>query len=203
VKFFAGLGDRLRQGLRRSQQLFVGELTEIFAPERALDDALFQELEEVLIAADLGAPLAADFVNRAREEVTFGTVTKADQLRPLFRRFLLDILKPASQALDLDHRPAVVLMLGVKVQKTTTSAAGRSDKRLKGHSGGGGHLPCCRHRAVVSWGDRVGRSDPSDRWPDPAAVVFDAPRRQARHRCLVIDTAGRFHTKSNLMDEPS
>src|SRR5437667_4379967 len=57
---------------------------------RPIDEALFEELEEVLVAADLGAAIAADFTNRAREEVMFGTVTCAEQLRPLVRRFLTE-----------------------------------------------------------------------------------------------------------------
>src|SRR5262249_58148793 len=88
-----------------------------------VDDALLEELEELLIAADLGAALAADFVNRAREEVMFGTVTRASQLRPLFRRFLFDTLAPVTQPLNLEHHPAVVLLLGVNGSGKTTTAA--------------------------------------------------------------------------------
>ena len=123
MRFLSALGDRLRQGLRRSQEFLTGELAMVLQPERPLDDALFEELEELLIAADLGAPLAADFINRAREEVMFGTVTTAVQLRPLFRRFLTDILTHAAQDLDLDHRPAVVVMLGVNGSGKTTTCA--------------------------------------------------------------------------------
>src|SRR5439155_135919 len=71
----------------------------------------------------LGATVAADFTNRAREEVMFGTVTRAAQLRPLFRRFLVDALKPAAQPLALDARPSIVLMLGVNGAGKTTTAA--------------------------------------------------------------------------------
>src|SRR5207244_11786560 len=86
VKLFSGLGERLRAGLQRSREMLGAELAAIFEPERPIDEALYAELEEVLIAADLGAAIAADFTNRAREEVMFGTVTRADELRPLFRR---------------------------------------------------------------------------------------------------------------------
>ena len=123
MRFLSALGERLRQGLRRSQELLTGQLAAVLQPERPLDDALFEELEELLIAADLGAPLAADFVNRAREEVMFGTVTTAVQLRPLFRRFLTEILTPVAQDMDLDHRPAVVVMLGVNGSGKTTTCA--------------------------------------------------------------------------------
>src|SRR5262249_57059205 len=109
-KFLAALGERLRDGLRRSQEYLAGSLGTVLDSDRPVDDALLEELEEVLIAADLGAPLAADFINRAREEVVFGTVTRASQLRPLFRRFLLDTLAPTSQALDLAPQPSVVLL---------------------------------------------------------------------------------------------
>src|SRR5207249_7184504 len=102
-------------------------LAAVLAPERPIDDALYEELEELLLAADLGATLAADFTNRAREEVMFGTVTRADQLRPLFRRFLADTLQPVAQPLDLDHRPAVVLMLGVRSEEHTSELQSRFD----------------------------------------------------------------------------
>src|SRR5580765_4552307 len=112
VKFLSGLSERLRDGLRRSQEYLAGSLGTVLDTDRPIDDALLEELEELLIAADLGAPLAADFVNRAREEVMFGTVTRADQLRPLFRRFLVDILTPAAKlaaALKSDGKQALLV----------------------------------------------------------------------------------------------
>jgi len=123
VTFLAGLGARLREGLRRSQEYLASGLGAVLDPERPIDEALYTELEELLIAADLGAMLAGDFTNRAREEAMFGTLTRANQLRPLFRRFLLDTLAGAAQPLHLDHRPAVVLMLGVNGSGKTTTAA--------------------------------------------------------------------------------
>jgi len=123
VKFLSSLGERLGAGLRRSREFLSSELQAVFEPDRPIDEALYTELEETLIAADLGAPLAGDFVNRAREEVMFGTVTRAEQLRPLFRKFLNEILAPAVQPLDLDHRPAVILMLGVNGSGKTTTCA--------------------------------------------------------------------------------
>jgi fused signal recognition particle receptor len=208
VKVLAGLGERLRQGLRRSQEFLAGELTSIFEPARALDDALFEELEEVLIAADLGAPLATDFINRAREEVMFGTVTRADQLRPLFRRFLLDILKPAGQELDLNHHPAVVVMLGVNGSgKTTTSAKLAAAMRADGKQVLLAAADTFRAAAIeqlLTWADRIGvQVIHQAAGSDPAAVVFDALKAASARGAdaLVIDTAGRLHTKSNLMDE--
>jgi len=208
VKFLSALGDRLRQGLRRSQEFLSGELAAVLEPERPLDDALFDELEEVLIAADLGAPLAADFVNRAREEVMFGTVTNAAQLRPLFRRFLLDILTPASQDLDLAHQPAVVVMLGVNGSGKTTTCA-KIAASLKGEGqqvllAAADTFRAAAIEQLVTWADRVGvEVIHQAAGSDPAAVVFDAVKAATARGMdtLVIDTAGRLHTKSNLMDE--
>jgi fused signal recognition particle receptor len=208
VRFLSALGERLRQGLRRSQERLTGDLAAVLKPERPLDDALFEELEELLIAADLGAPLAEDFVNRAREEVMFGTVTTAAELRPLFRRFLMDILAPASGDLDLDHRPAVVVMLGVNGSGKTTTCA----KMAAALKGGGRQVVLAaadtfRAAAIeqlVTWGDRVGvEVIRQAAGSDPGAVVFDALKAATARAVdtLVIDTAGRLHTKSNLMDE--
>ncbi len=208
MKFLSALGDRLRQGLRRSQEFLSGELAAVLEPERPLDDTLFDELEEVLIAADLGAPLAADFVNRAREEVMFGTVTNATQLRPLFRRFLLDILTPASQDLDLAHQPAVVVMLGVNGSGKTTTCA-KIAASLKGEGqqvllAAADTFRAAAIEQLVTWADRVGvEVIHQAAGSDPAAVVFDAVKAATARGMdvLVIDTAGRLHTKSNLMDE--
>jgi fused signal recognition particle receptor len=176
--------------------------------ERPIDEKLFEELEEVLVAADLGAMLAADFTNRAREEVMFGTVTQAGQLRPLFRRFLLDTLGPAAQPLDLDHRPAVILMLGVNGSGKTTTAA-----KLAAALKAGGKTPLLaaadtfRAAAIEQlerWGERIGVEVIRQRaGSDPAAVVFDAVKAAAARGldALIIDTAGRLHTKANLMEE--
>ena len=208
MRFLSALGERLRQGLRRSQELLTGELAAVLQPERPLDDALFEELEELLIAADLGAPLAADFVNRAREEVMFGTVTTAVQLRPLFRRFLTEILTPVAQDMDLDHRPAVVVMLGVNGSgKTTTCAKLAASLKGEGHQVVLAAADTFRAAAIeqlVTWGDRVGvEVIRQAAGSDPAAVVFDALKAATARGVdvLIVDTAGRLHTKSNLMDE--
>src|SRR5438093_361786 len=123
MSLFSGLKERLRDGLKRSQEYLATGLASVLEDDRPIDDALYEELEELLVAADLGATIAADFTNRAREEVMFGTVTRAAQLRPLFRRFLVDALKPAAQPLGLDARPSIVLMLGVNGAGKTTTAA--------------------------------------------------------------------------------
>ena len=208
MKFFSGLGERLRVGLQRSRDFLGSELAAVLEPDRPIDEALYEELEEVLIAADLGAALAADFTNRAREEVMFGTVTGAEQLRPLFRRFLTDALAPAVQPLALDHRPAVILMLGVNGSgKTTTCAKLAAMLQASGRSVLLAAADTFRAAAIEqleTWGARIGvEVIHQAAGSDPAAVVFDAVKAATARTvdALIVDTAGRLHTKSNLMSE--
>jgi len=208
VKFLSGLGERLREGLRRSQEYLAGGLGAVLETDRPIDDALLEELEEVLIAADLGAALAADFTNRAREEVMFGTVTRAGQLRPLFRRFLVDMLSPAAQPLNLDHRPAVVLLLGVNGSGKTTTAA-KLASSLKGSGkrvllAAADTFRAAAIEQLERWGERIDvEVIRQAAGSDPGAVVFDAVKAATARGLdvLIVDTAGRLHTKTNLMDE--
>lgn len=205
---FSGFKERLRDGLKRSQEYLSSGLSSVLEPDRPIDDALYEELEEVLIAADLGAPIAADFTNRAREEVMFGTVTRADQFRPLFRRFLVDTLTPAAQPISLEARPSVVLMLGVNgAGKTTTCAKLAASLKADGKQVLLAAADTFRAAAIEqleTWGQRIGvEVIRQASGSDPAAVVFDAVKAALARQAdaLVIDTAGRLHTKTNLMDE--
>ena len=208
MKLFSGFAGRLRDGLKRSQEYLTQSFSSVLDDDRPITEALYEELEEILIAADLGAAIAADFTNRAREEAMFGTVSKASDLRPLFRRFLLDTLSTAAQPLDLDHRPTILLMLGVNGSGKTTTCA-KLAARLK-ESGKVPMLAAAdtfRAAAIEqleTWGQRVGvEVIRQAAGSDPAAVVFDAMKAATARGvdALVIDTAGRLHTKSNLMDE--
>ena len=208
MSLFSGLKERLRDGLKRSQEYLSNGLAAVLEPDRPIDETLYEELEELLIGADLGAPIAADFTNRAREEVMFGTVTRADQLRPLFRRFLVDALLPAAQSLNLDAHPSIVLMLGVNgAGKTTTAAKLAASLKGEGRSVLLAAADTFRAAAIEqleTWGGRICvEVIRQAAGSDPAAVVFDAVKATLARQAdvLVIDTAGRLHTKTNLMDE--
>ena len=207
MKFLSGFGERLREGLRRSQEYLSSGLQSVLEPDRPIDDALWEELEELLIAADLGAIMAADFVNRGREEVMYGTVTRAAQLRPALRRFLLDTLGPA-RPLALDARPSVVLVLGVNGSgKTTTCAKLAASLKAEGRHVMLAAADTFRAAAIEqleTWGQRIDVEVVRQAaGSDPAAVVFDAVKAAMARSAdvLIVDTAGRLHTKSNLMDE--
>ena len=207
MKFFSGIGERLRDGLKRSQEYLSTGLSTVLEPDRPIDESLWEELEELLISADLGAAMAADFVNRGREEVMYGTVTRAEQLRPVFRRFLLDTLGTV-RPMRLDAKPSVILMLGVNGSgKTTTSAKLAAALKAEGRHVMLAAADTFRAAAIEqleAWGGRIEVEVVRQAaGSDPAAVVFDALKSATARGAdvLVIDTAGRLHTKSNLMAE--
>ncbi|HEU5319178.1 MAG TPA: signal recognition particle-docking protein FtsY, partial [Methylomirabilota bacterium] len=130
------------------------------------------------------------------------------QLRPLLRRFLLDTLAPASASLDLDHRPSIVLVLGVNGSgKTTTCAKLAAAMKADGKQVLLAAADTFRAAAIEqleAWGARIGVDVVRQAaGSDPAAVVFDAVKAAMARGAdaLIVDTAGRLHTKSNLVEE--
>ena len=207
MSFFRSLADRVKQGLTRSRQLLDDGLNTLLATGRPVDDALLEELEEMLVAADVGAATASIFVDRVRTEAWEGRVMTAADVRNLLRSFLEERLGPAAP-LDVSAQPTVILMLGVNGSGKTTSC-GKLAAALTA-SGKTVLLAAAdtfRAAAVdqlVEWGRRarvevVHQAAGSD----PAAVVFDAAKAATARQldALIVDTAGRLHTKSNLMDE--
>jgi len=208
VSFFGSLADRFKDGLRRSRQLFDEGLDSLLAVGRPVDEALLEELEEMLVTADLGAATAAEFVERVRTEAARGRATTAADVRTLLRRFLEETLAPAVAPLNLEGKPTVMLMLGVNgAGKTTTTGKLAAALRAQGKTVALAAADTFRAAAIEQleeWGRRA--DAPVIRQAagaDPAAVVFDAVKGAAARGTdvLLVDTAGRLHTKSNLMDE--
>jgi fused signal recognition particle receptor len=206
VKLFSGLGDRLREGLAKTRVAFEEGFARIFTGQE-LEATAAEELEEILLQADLGLETAESFVETVREESRRGKLTDGDVRRALATH-LRTALAGAGAPLALDSRPAVVLVVGVNGSGKTTTA-GKLAWRL-GREGyqvllaAGDTFRAAAIDQLVRWGERVGvpviTQGPG---ADPSAVAFDAVKAaQARQvDVLVIDTAGRLHTKSNLMAE--
>ena len=210
MSFFGSLADRFKDGLRRSRQLFDEGLDTLLAAGRPVDEALLEELEEMLLTADLGAATAAEFVDRVRADAKRGRVSNAADVRSLLRRLFEETLEPAAAPLALEGRPAVALMLGVNGSgKTTTTGKLAAALRAQGKSVALAAADTFRAAAIEQleeWGRRA--DAPVIRQAagaDPAAVVFDAVKGAAARGTdvLLVDTAGRLHTKTNLMDELS
>src|SRR6266478_4904703 len=206
--FFGGLADRLRQGLDRSRQAMSRGLDGLLSSGRVVDEVMLEELEELLVASDLGAREAGEFVSRVRAEARRTGALSGQDVRALLGRFLEETLAGAAAPLNLDGAPSVVLMLGVNGSgKTTSSGKLAAALRASGKSVLLAAADTFRAAAVEQleeWGRRAGAEViRQGAGADPAAVVFDAVKAATARGVdvLLVDTAGRLHTKSNLMDE--
>ena len=208
MSIFGSLANRFKDGLRRSRQLLDDGLDTLLSVGRVVDEALLEELEEMLVAADVGAATAAEFVERIRGEAKRGRVSTAQDVRALLRRLFEETLAPAAAPLNLSGRPTVILMLGVNgAGKTTTTGKLAATLRAQGKDVVLAAADTFRAAAIEQleeWGRRA--QAPVIRQAagaDPAAVVFDAVKAATARGAdvLLVDTAGRLHTKTNLMDE--
>lgn len=173
-----------------------------------LDDEFYEELEEALILADIGASTAADTVAQLRKRVSQKLLTRADEVKDALRDILAEKLDVGDTALHVDTQPSVVLIIGVNGVGKTTSI-GKLAARLKGE--GKKVLLCAgdTFRAAAAdqleiWANRAGVDIVRQHeGADPGAVLFDALQAaKARHADVVLcDTAGRLHNKQNLMNE--
>jgi fused signal recognition particle receptor len=205
----AGRMVRLRGRLARSQSAFGSVLLGLLSRD-TLDDAGWEEIEDTLITADVGVAPARHLVEQLRTEVK---VTGSKDVRSLLRAQLIEAIGP-----DLDRslrvrphagRPAVLLMVGVNgTGKTTT--CGKLARVLIGDGrtvllGAADTFRAAAADQLQTWGSRVGatvvRSDRDG--ADPASVAFEAVREgtELEVDTVIIDTAGRLHTKAGLMDE--
>ena len=208
----AGRMVRLRARLARSQSGFGSALLSLLSRDR-LDDDTWDEIEEVLITADVGVTPARQITADLRTRVKVEGTRTPDEVRAMLRAELLgQVETEASRSLRTQRhegRPAVVLMVGVNgTGKTTT--CGKLARSLVGDGqtvvlGAADTFRAAAADQLETWGDRVGaktvRSDKDQ--ADPASVAFDAVSAGIEQEAdvVLIDTAGRLHTKNDLMDE--
>ena len=173
-----------------------------------LDDEFYEELEEALILADIGASTAADTVAQLRKRVSQKLLTRADEVKDALRDILAEKLDVGDTALDVSTQPSVVLIIGVNgVGKTTT--IGKIAKQLTSQGKkvmlvAGDTFRAAAADQLEIWAGRSGASIVRQHeGADPASVVFDGIQ-SAKARdvdVILIDTAGRLHNKTNLMNE--
>ena len=147
---------RLRRGLGRSSVKLTGGISDLFN-KRRLDDEALEELEELLITADLGVETAAR-LTRALAEARFGQEVTAEEVRAALAEEVAKVLEPVAQTIAIHdaYRPHVILVCGVNGSGKTTTIAKLAhlfkQRRLRGDAGGGRHLPRRRHRAAANLG---------------------------------------------------
>lgn len=203
-----GFFSRLKEGLSRSTQKLSGGITAIVR-KRRLDDEALEELEELLISADLGTEAAGRVIQEFRR-TRFGKEVSEEEIKTSLADEIAAILRPVAQPLALDpaRKPHVVLVVGVNgTGKTTTIGKMAQQYREQGLRAilvAGDTFRAAAVEQLQIWGERTaspviaGLPD-----ADAAGLAFDALRR-AQAECadvLLIDTAGRLHNKSVLMDE--
>jgi fused signal recognition particle receptor len=201
--------DKLKAGIQKTRSGLVDRLEDVLAGKKEIDADLLDELEYTLITADLGVKTVNDILERIRQRVDRKLTGDADEIRNLIREQLLEILRASNTPVHIVAQPpAVVMVVGVNgAGKTTT--IGKLAHRFLGE--GRKVLLCAadtfRAAAIEQlevWAKRAGVDMIRQKTgSDPSAVVFDAlnaaKARQVDY--VIVDTAGRLHTKDNLMAE--
>lgn len=204
-----GLFNRLKESLTKTRQGFVAKIDNLVNRHQAIDEDLFEELEELLIQADVGVNTAFELVEGVRRAAKERRLTEAGQVKEILKEQISDILNKSGAALNF--RPdgtTVMVVVGVNgVGKTTTIGKLAYWCKSAGKKTMLGAADTFRAAAIDQlevWGNSVGvELIKHQEGADPAAVAFDSLQAAKARRAdvLIIDTAGRLHTKSNLMEE--
>ena len=200
-----GLFDKIRNGMKRTREVFSGRMDELVESYKELDDDFYEDLTDILIMADVGMATTELAVNRLRDKCKSEKIGDPAKAREALKEILVDILRAEPMQLA---SPMVLLIIGVNGVGKTTSI-GKLASRLK----------VMGRRVVICAGDtfRAAAADQLTVWAeraevpiikqfegaDPAAVVFDGIQAaKGRHAdVLIVDTAGRLHNKAHLMEE--
>lgn len=200
----AGWLAKLRSGLSRTGAQFV----DLFGRGGRIDEDLYEELESILITADVGLDATRGLLAELRYQVKESGLTEAAELKDALAQCLLKLLTPLSQPLQAGGvKPFVIMMVGVNGAGKTTSI-GKLAKYLQGQGlsvmlAAGDTFRAAAREQLIAWGERNNVAVISQQGGDPAAVIFDAVQAaQARHiDVLLADTAGRLTTQAHLMEE--
>ncbi len=205
-----GFFSRLKEGLTRSTQKLTEGITAVFK-KRTLDDAALEELEDVLITADLGTDVAARIIANFRR-TRFGREVTDEEIKTALAEEIAAILQPVAHPLVIDRglKPHVVLVVGVNgTGKTTTIgklAQQYREQGLKPMLVAGDTFRAAAVEQLQIWGRRTGAAVISaGQGADAAGLAFDGITRARAEGAdvLLVDTAGRLHNKAALMDELS
>lgn len=199
--------EKIKAGLDKTRKSILANVENVVKGFTKIDEELFEELEEALIAADMGVETSLEVMNRVRERVKKEKATEAEQVKGLIAEEITAMLVEGYVEFDLAV-PAVILVIGVNgAGKTTTIGKLASNYKAQGKKVLLAAADTFRAAAIDQleiWGQRsnidvIKHQENSD----PGAVVFDAVKaaRSRRADILICDTAGRLHNKKNLMEE--
>ncbi|MGC2638165.1 MAG: signal recognition particle-docking protein FtsY [Acidobacteriaceae bacterium] len=200
--------DRMREAVSRTRENLGERIDSVLAMTRTVDEAALEELEMSLIASDIGVTTAAEIVGSLRERAKRQQIRDGEELRGLLKELLQQALDGNAEPAKAVAGPEVIMMVGVNgTGKTTTSGKLAAYYRAQGKTA----LLCAAdtYRAAAIeqlevWGERSGVEMIKTRQGgDPSAVLFDAltAAKARQNDVVIVDTAGRLHTKSGLMAE--
>ena len=202
-----GFFEKLKAGLTKTKNAVFGRLDSLFKAFSKVDEELLEELEEILITADVGVNVTESILDSLREKIRKEKITDPMEVKAALQVLLREKVGEGEE-LDLSTSPAVILVIGVNgVGKTTSIAKIANLLKKDGKSVLLAAADTFRAAAIDQlgvWADRVGvELIRHEEGSDPAAVVFDALRAAKKRETdvVIVDTAGRLHNKKNLMDE--
>jgi fused signal recognition particle receptor len=202
-----GFFDRLKEGLSKTRKSFIEKVETIFTG-RKIDESTLEELEEILIMSDVGTKASSEIMSAIREKARTGEANDVDNVRELLKYEMTQVLGKPQPLIVFGTKPFIILAVGVNgVGKTTTIGKLASRFRAQGLSvllAAGDTFRAAAIEQLEIWAKR---SDAQfvkhQKGSDPAAVAYDAivAGQNRGIDVVIVDTAGRLHTKSNLMEE--
>ncbi len=202
-----GFFERLKEGLVKTKNAIVGQIDKFFKMFRKVDEELFEELEELLISADIGFTSTEAILDELRENVKDENIQDAEQVKEKLYEILRRMLGE-HEPLHLDTKPSVILVIGVNgVGKTTSIGKIAAELKRQGKKvvvAAADTFRAAAAEQLTVWCERAGVDIVKQAaGADPASVVYDAINavKSRKADVLIVDTAGRLHNKKNLMDE--
>ena len=203
-----GWFDKLKEGLLKTSKGITEKVEEIISFNTKIDDDLYEELEEVLIMADIGFETTEKIMNMLKEKVKKNKATESSQVTGLLKEIISEILGDDIKSVTPEKTPAIYLVVGVNGVGKTTSIGKMAnylkEKGLKVGLAAGDTFRAAAIDQLAVWGQRCNiEVIKHQEGSDPAAVIFDAVKSAKAKNLdvLICDTAGRLHNKKNLMEE--
>ncbi len=203
-----GLFDKLKSSLSKTKESVSSKLDSVIKAFKSVDEDLFEELEEVLIMADLGVNTSCEIIDRLRTAAKEKKITESEELRGELKNILTEILTEGGNEMQLFGKPAVIMVIGVNgVGKTTSIGKLAHLYKTMGKKVVIAAADTFRAAAIEQlevWADRADAEIiKQQEGSDPAAVIYDAVSAAKKRGAdiLLCDTAGRLHNKKNLMEE--
>jgi fused signal recognition particle receptor len=204
ISFF----EKLKTGLTKTRDVLTMDLNDLFS-KKVIDKELFDKLEELLISADMGPQFTYDLIDDVKKRVSRNDLQNAGQIKKIMQEQMIAILQKIDKPLIIPKgQPFIIMTIGVNGSgKTTTIGKLASSLKSSGHEVMLVAADTFRAAAIEQlevWGLRVGVPVIKQKMnADPAAVVFDAVAKikNGYSGVIIVDTAGRLHTRTNLMEE--